>query len=155
MKHTSLFRSLFNFRKKEIDAAFANAQPFASCYGIKVLKADGLRASRSDSHVNRSDGDKGRDDTYAKFIIIPTRGWANAPKRNRLRRQIKAIIFEEKLYREERSPALSRGLNTGSRVSARDDNTPLPHSYILLLYPVAKDLDQKTVRKFLCEAFHN
>lgn len=141
MKHTSLFRSLFNFRKKEIDAAFAGAQPVASCYGIKVLRqaysAGEPKPRQLDSEPpldkavlapRLSEGDKQPSDTpHAKFIIIPTRGWPNAPKRNRLRRQVKAIIFEDGLYKKSAT-------------------------YIILLYPVAKDLTRPAVRKFLHEA---
>lgn len=133
MKHLSLFRSLFNFRKKEIDAAFANAQPLASCYGIKVLKSASPAPEPGPSPLDPavSPGKHSIEASPpAKFILIPTRGWPNAPKRNRLRRQVKAIIFEEKLHEKE------------------------PGIYIILLYPVAKDIDRAAVRKFLCEAFN-
>lgn len=95
----SLFRSLFSFRKTEVSALFAAAKPHASCYGIKVLQVPALAEEIG----------------VGRFLIIPTRGWPSAVARNRMRRQIKAIIFEHRLYTQN-------------------------VTYILLLYPAAEKL---------------
>lgn len=118
MKHISLFRNLFNFSRSDVQRAFANAQTLGSCHGIKILQAAEIQTPPS----SRSNTD------HARFLIVPTRGWPNAPKRNRLRRQVKTIIFEHTLYQRS-------------------------GTHIVLLYPVAKELSHEKVRTFLVETF--
>ena len=83
------FRQLFSFKKKEIDAAFNNIRSKKTLLGLKLLLPD-------------KDSKQIRDETplthHGKLLIIIPQIAGKAPTRNLLRRRIKAIYFEEKLY---------------------------------------------------------
>lgn len=81
MARTSRFSSLFSLRKKQIDAAFSSARRRGSMSGIKVLHALS-------------------DDMPAKVLIVPTRGFKGHVKRNKIRRQIKSIVYEDNLAQQ-------------------------------------------------------
>ena len=78
-----IFRNLFSFSKKEIDAAFKNARVQASIRGLKLLFS------------NQPAIDHG------KLLMIVPRAFGNAPKRNRIKRQLRSIFYEEKLYEKK------------------------------------------------------
>lgn len=104
------FSHLFSFSRKEIDAAFKQAQRQASINGLKLLFSD-----------------KAMDD-HGKLLIIVPKSFGNAPKRNRIKRQIKSIYFEEKLYEKKIAS-------------------------ILLVYKEARDLSFEQLKKFLVKAY--
>ena len=74
------FKALFRFSQKQVDAAFQSARPFASCYGIKVLRG----AQRDDV-------------AHGTFLLVPTKKIKTAVQRNLLKRRLKALIYEHEL----------------------------------------------------------
>lgn len=80
----SLFTQLFRLRKKHIDLSFSQAKHHASIRGIKILHAPALP-----------------DTPHASFLIVPTRRCKGIAARNKLRRRIKSIIYEEQLYQQD------------------------------------------------------
>lgn len=87
----SLFTSLFNHKKNEIDAAFKVAKFCSRNDGYKLLAYP-------------------KTTEYSKLLIIIPRAVGKACIRNRLRRQIKALFYEEKYFESN------------------------PHSFLLLCY---------------------
>ena len=76
----SLFKSLFSFSKKEIDHAFKDARVIKGIPGLKLLQTPT------------------RNIEHGKLLIITPRKLGKAHDRNKIRRRIKAIFFESKLY---------------------------------------------------------
>lgn len=109
MARTSPFSSLFNLRKKHIEQSFANAKHCASIHGIKILRAPLP------------------EEGPASILVVPTRQCKGIVLRNKLRRQIKAIIYEEKLFEQH-------------------------GTFIVLLYDRAKQLSYDEIKKFLVKA---
>ena len=85
---TPNFKSLFTFTQKEVDAAFADASKLASIPGLKLLSA---KEPRED---------------HGKLLLMIPRRFGGAVKRNKIRRQIKAIYFQERLYSKPRTAIL-------------------------------------------------
>jgi ribonuclease P protein component len=79
MKQCRVARSLSRFTKTEIHTAFKLAR---CCYKIPCLSV--LQAPKQALH--------------ARILIITPRAVGTAPERNKLRRQLKAIFYEQKLY---------------------------------------------------------
>ena len=104
-----IFRSLFRFKKKEIASARANATRCANIPGLKLLRAPSTSTALA----------------HGKLLIIIPRATGTAVKRNRLRRQIRAIYYQEKLYE---NPVVS----------------------ILIVYKEAVQLSFDEIKKFLC-----
>lgn len=109
MARTSRFSSLFSLRKKQIDAAFSVARRRGSMPGIKVLHALS-------------------NDQPAKVLIVPTRGFKGHVKRNKIRRQIKSIVYEDQLAEQQ-------------------------GTFIVLLYADAPAIAFSPLRAFLQRAF--
>ena len=74
------FRHLFTFQQKEIDAAFLSASRHASALGLRLLFSPNP------------------DLEHGKLLIIVPGSSGNANKRNLIKRQIKSIFYENKLY---------------------------------------------------------
>lgn len=72
-------REITRFTKSEIDKAFARAERVAQNPYITILRAP-------------------RQKEFGHILIIASRKIGNAPQRNKLRRQLKSIFYEEKLY---------------------------------------------------------
>lgn len=72
-------REITRFTKQEIDQAFAQAERVAHNPYITILRAP-------------------RQKEFGHILIIASRKIGNAPQRNKLRRQLKSIFYEEKLY---------------------------------------------------------
>ena len=79
------FRELFAFKKLEIDYAFKNAKINSQVLGLKLLEAPLLC---SDSEEKR----------IGKILIVTPRKSGKSHERNKIRRQVKSIFYEEKLY---------------------------------------------------------
>ena len=96
----------FSFSKKEIDKAFEKAQDTAKCPGLKLIKTSV------------------QSPEYGKLLIIIPGKTGKSHERNRIKRQIKAIFYEEKLY---------------------------AHKFlsIIIVYKEALDLDFEQIKKFL------
>ena len=78
-----IFRKLTQFSKGEIDRAFASAKRVVKHPGLTLLSAP-------------KQGD------FARILIVVSRKVGTAPQRNKLRRQIKTIFFEDKMFEGER-----------------------------------------------------
>ena len=100
-----------SFTKNEIDFAFQNAKLSNQILGLKLLEAPFLSTEEPTGKI---------------LIVIPKR-FGNACKRNKLKRQIKSIFHEEKLYEK-------------------------PVTSILLAYKQAKDLSFNDIKTFLVNA---
>ena len=74
-----MFKKLSQFTKSEIDKAFNKAH--------RVLLHDGLTLLQSPAQKD-----------FGRILIIASKKVGNAPERNKLRRQIKAIFFENRLW---------------------------------------------------------
>lgn len=75
----SLFSNLYSHKKSEIDAAFKIARLHSRGDGFKLL-----------AYPKTTD--------YSKLLIIIPRAVGKASVRNRLRRQLKALFFEQEFY---------------------------------------------------------
>ena len=76
----SNFRNYFRFKPSEAKSALKRAHLLKSIPGLKLLQA----CDRSLLH--------------GKLLIIIPRAFGSAPERNLLRRRLKAIYYEEKLF---------------------------------------------------------
>jgi ribonuclease P protein component len=75
----SFVKQLSLFTKKEVEAAFASASCANRSPSITILRAP-------------------RSKSFGRILIITPKAVGTAPIRNRLRRRIKAIFYENKLY---------------------------------------------------------
>ncbi len=106
------FTSLFSFTQKEVDAAFSHASKLASKPGLKLLAA-----AATEEQIP----------PHGKLLIMIPRRFGGAVKRNRIRRQIKSIYYENGLYTK-------------------------PRIAILLVYPDANAMGFEELREFLINA---
>lgn len=80
MTHTtSIVSSLTKFTRREIDQLFKSCRPALRTHELTILKASAAQ-------------DRGR------ILIITKRHIGNAPQRNKLRRRLKAIFYEQSFY---------------------------------------------------------
>ncbi len=77
------FRSLFTFSKKEIHSYFKKAKFKNKINGLKLLQTNPEKP----------------DQEFGKLLIIIPKRSGKATKRNLIKRQIKAIFYEEKLFK--------------------------------------------------------
>ena len=75
----SIAREISRFTKREIDLAFQQASAKIRTKLVIILSAPQQKA-------------------FGRILIIASKKVGNAPTRNKLRRQFKAIFFQEKLY---------------------------------------------------------
>lgn len=103
------FRNLFLFSKSEISQAFKDAKFIAQEDGLKILKSS-------------------ENQDFGKLLIIIPKMYGKANKRNLLRRRIKAIYYQKKLYENK-------------------------HIFIIIASKLAQNLDfeslKKTLKKYL------
>lgn len=76
---TRVTRSLSRFTQKEIDFAFAHARRLLKAPGIILLSAPAQKS-------------------FGRILIIASRKVGKAVIRNKLKRQLKAIFYEQGLY---------------------------------------------------------
>lgn len=74
------FKDLFRFEKKEIDLTFQNAKQKDKIEGLKLLQ------------------NPKNETCFGKLLVITSRKVGKAHKRNRIKRQLKSIFYEEKLF---------------------------------------------------------
>jgi len=110
----SKFQDYFRFSQKEVDLAFEHAKLVNQINGLKLLLAPLQRVNKELSH--------------GKILIIISQKVGKAHERNLLRRRIKSIFYEEKLYK---NPLIS----------------------ILLTYKSATELSFDQLREFLVKSF--
>jgi ribonuclease P protein component len=75
----SLVRSLSAFSKKEIEAAFEQARPVLKRAYCTLLVAPKAKE-------------------FARILVVTPKKIGTAPQRNKLKRQLKAIFYEQELY---------------------------------------------------------
>ncbi|MCK4651429.1 ribonuclease P protein component [Candidatus Babeliales bacterium] len=75
------FKQLFQFKQKEIKEAFEKATLKDKILGLKLLQAPS-------------------DKDFGKLLIVIPAKTGTAYKRNKIRRQIKAIFYEENLFKK-------------------------------------------------------
>ncbi len=74
-----IYRSISQFSKAEIDNAFGQAHRVLSHDGLTLLKSKGQKE-------------------FGRILIIIPKKVGTAPERNKIKRQIKTIFYEHKLY---------------------------------------------------------
>lgn len=104
-------RQFFSFTKKQVDYAFARARTVASRSGLKLL-----RLQKEQLLTPLGEG---------KLLVIIPRAAGKAHDRNLIRRRLKAIFYQEKLY-------------------------GYPLTYFILVYHQAKQLSFEELKTFLC-----
>lgn len=77
------FKNLYSFSQFEVDSAFKTAKLSNKIYGLKLLQAPMLTTQK-----------------HGKLLIITPRATGKAHVRNLIRRQLKAIFYEHKLFTE-------------------------------------------------------
>ena len=110
----TLFKNLFSLKQKEIDAAFTSARLLNNVRGLKLLQTPHSSVPQTLEH--------------GKLLIIISKKVGKAHDRNRLRRQLKTIFYEEQLYTQ---PVVS----------------------ILIVYPHALTLSFDEIKNFLVSSF--
>lgn len=75
----SLFRLVSSFKKQEIQALFKAARTKISSHGLIIKVAP-------------------KQSEYGRILVVTPKKMGNAPQRNLLRRRLKSIFFEERLY---------------------------------------------------------
>jgi ribonuclease P protein component len=81
--HQISFKKIFKTDQKEVAWAFANATLHTYHHGLKILRADYPAPAPE----------------HGKMIIVTPRACGKAHDRNKIRRRIKAIFYEEQLYK--------------------------------------------------------
>ncbi|MBD3273652.1 ribonuclease P protein component [Candidatus Dependentiae bacterium] len=76
------FKELFRFEKKEIDQVFKNAKQIDKIEGLKLLQSPA-----------------GQNQNFGKLLIIASKKVGKAHKRNKIRRQLKSIFYQENLFK--------------------------------------------------------
>ena len=109
IKNMVKFRQFFSFGKKEIEQAFKQTSLKQKIDGLKLLQAPLQKET---------------EPKYGKLLIVIPAKSGKAHKRNLIKRQLKAIFFEEKLYKK---PIIS----------------------ILIVYKSAMELSFDELKKFL------
>lgn len=113
----TIFRKLFTFSSPEISCTFKHARAKKYGTGLKLL----LAPADCSSVVTQA------RQPYGKLLIVTPRTSGKAHDRNLVRRQVKAIFYEEKLY-------------------------DAPAIWVLLVRKQAMDLSYDDLKKFLTTA---
>lgn len=100
------FSKIFHFSRSEVSLLYSKATLKKKILGLKLLQAP-LSFLASASSTPRTQGqvfDAAHDSSnenkleHGKLLIVIPRAFGKACKRNRFRRQVKAIFYENKLY---------------------------------------------------------
>lgn len=98
-------KKIFDFTQAEIKTAFEQATLKDKVYGLKLLQAPTTQ-------------------DFGKILIVIPKKVGSAPVRNKIKRQVKAIFYEERLYEN-------------------------PITSILLVYKAAAKMDFEQIKAFL------
>jgi ribonuclease P protein component len=79
---TSFVRALTQFTQKEIDHLWQQAHPALKHGGFLLLKTP-------------------KSGTTGRILIVVPRKVGSAPQRNKIRRQVKSLFYEHKLYTKD------------------------------------------------------
>lgn len=105
------FTNLFRFEKKEIDQTFQNSSLIGKISAFKLLKAPIAKNNQE----------------FGKLLIIASRKVGKAHKRNKVRRRLKSIFYQEQLYIHK-------------------------NNYIILAYKPATELKFEQIKNFLIKS---
>ncbi len=78
----SIARKISQFTSSEIDQLFKEARPAFKHDGFTILKIP-------------------RMGTFGRILLVISKKVGNAPVRNKMRRQLKSIFYEEKLFQKD------------------------------------------------------
>ncbi len=78
----AIARKITQFSKQEIDQLWKNVHPVLKHDGFLLLKAP-------------------RQGNFGRILIVLAKKVGNAPTRNKKRRQIKALFYENKIYEKD------------------------------------------------------
>ena len=93
----SNFRKIFSHARQEITNAFAKAKPVFSSSGIKVLYASNASLMLLDRRcVGAIKSPQGCEIQGGRLLVVIPRTSGKACKRNRFRRRVKSLFYEEK-----------------------------------------------------------
>lgn len=82
MVHKTASKNLSKFSKKELDTFFKHAKRVYKDQAFTIL-------------TNKTEL------PFAKVLIVVSKKYGNAPERNRIKRRLKSIFREEKLYEKQ------------------------------------------------------
>ncbi len=77
-----LAREISRFTKKEVNAFWENARCVVKDVGLRIFIAP-------------------RQKTFGRILVVTSRKVGNAPERNKIRRQLKAIFYKNKWFNQE------------------------------------------------------
>jgi ribonuclease P protein component len=112
----SLYKNLFRFTKSEIDYSFKRASLHKKIYGLKLLLVQHTEAPQE--LFSSSTG---------KLLIIIPKACGKAHVRNKIRRRLKSLFYEKRLY-------------TSQRI------------WILLVYPAAANASFEELSSFMTQS---
>ena len=123
-----MFKDYFKFNQKEISLIFKYSKIKKQIDGLKLLQLpiEALKKIKPEELSNIFE--KQIESNQGKILIITSRKVGKAHKRNKLRRQIKSIFYEEKLFKK---PVIS----------------------ILITYKQALNLTFEQLKEFLVKSF--
>ena len=123
-----MFKDYFKFNQKEISLIFKYSKIKKQIDGLKLLQLpiEALKKIKPEELSNIFE--KQIESNQGKILIITSRKVVKAHKRNKLRRQIKSIFYEEKLFKK---PVIS----------------------ILITYKQALNLTFEQLKEFLVKSF--
>lgn len=75
----SIAREITRFSKKEVDYLFKHARSVFKSQSFTILSAP-------------------RQALFARVLVVASKKVGNAPERNKIKRQIKSIFYQEKLF---------------------------------------------------------
>ncbi len=95
------FSSLFKFSPKEVEIAFKYVTPKGKQSGLTLLQAPLLVIKKDTIVQDKKLFQDCLEQGYGKLLIIISKKVGKAYQRNKLKRQLKAIFYEEKLYNKK------------------------------------------------------
>ncbi len=90
-----LARAITQFRRNEIIALLKAARLVLRTQELDIRAASSFQTPLCQ---NSSENSPNCSESYSRVLIIIPRAVGNAPERNLLRRRIKSIFYEEKIY---------------------------------------------------------
>ncbi len=110
------FKALFSFSKKEVALFYLHAARLSQVPGLKLL----IERTPGPEQVSLT--------THGKLLIVIPRKVGKACIRNRIRRQIRAFVYENNLLK-------------------------VPFRFVLVCYPEVKALAPQDIQTFLATCF--